>query len=88
MSRHLTGGTESRLPPGDRSVARVELLTMAALAVSTAVAATAVSIGIARADVLGSVANGGNTPLFVMLCVLLAASIALAPRMKRKPQRH
>jgi hypothetical protein len=58
---------------------------MAALALSTAVAATAVSIGIARADVLGSVANGGSTPVAVTLGILLlAVTGALAPRMVRQ----
>jgi len=43
---------------GHRSVAFVELITTAALALSTAVAVTAVSIGIARADVVGAAAKG------------------------------
>lgn len=48
-----------------RSIAFVELITTAALALSTAVAVTAVSIGMARADVLGSVANGDSAPLAI-----------------------
>ncbi len=41
-----------------RPVAPVELITTVLLALSTVVAATAVSIGIARADVLGIRADG------------------------------
>jgi hypothetical protein len=41
------------------------LIASAALAVSTAVAATVVSMGIARADMLGGVANGDNAPFAV-----------------------
>jgi hypothetical protein len=58
-----------------RSVACVELITTAALALSTAIAATAVSMGIARADVVGAVANGDSAPFAVALLIglLLAA---------------
>jgi len=48
-----------------RSIACVELITTAALALSTAVAVTAVSIGIARADVIGAVVTGDATPLAI-----------------------
>jgi hypothetical protein len=57
-----------------RSTACVELLTTAALAVSTAVAMTAVSIGIARADVAGAVVAGDGTPFAVALCIGLLLS--------------
>jgi hypothetical protein len=50
-----------------RSTACVELLATAGLAVSTAVAMTAVSIGIARADVAGAVASGDGMPFAVAL---------------------
>ena len=49
-----------------RSVALVELITTAALALSTAVAATAVSIGMARAEVAG-VAGDQSTGFAVAL---------------------
>src|SRR5947208_11595834 len=70
------------------SIAFVELITTAALALSTAVAATAVSIGIARADVLGAVTHGDTTPLAIALCFglllvamgALTAVVALASR--------
>jgi hypothetical protein len=52
-----------------RHVAFVELFTTAALAVSTAVAVTAVSIGIARADVIGAVAKGDSTSLAIALFI-------------------
>jgi hypothetical protein len=51
--------------PKHRAIAPVELLTTAALALSTAVAVTAVSIGMARADVIGSVGNGDSAPLAI-----------------------
>ena len=78
---------EAPTPP-QRPIALIELITTAALALSTAVAATAVSIGIARADVLGAVTHGDTTPLAIALCfgLLLAtmgvftALVALAPR--------
>jgi hypothetical protein len=52
-----------------RHVAFVELITTAGLAVSTAVAVTAVSIGIARADVLGAVAKGDSAPFAIALFI-------------------
>ena len=56
MSNDLSGGAEleraTPVPtPDHRPVAFVELITTAALALSTAVAITAVSIGMARAGV-------------------------------------
>lgn len=79
-----------RQPPAPkrRSVAVVELIATAALAVSTAVAVTAVSIGIARADVLGVVAKGDATPFAVALSLgllfsalgVLTAIVAVGPR--------
>src|SRR5438093_11633382 len=57
-----------------RSIVFVELITTAALALSTAIAVTAVSIGIARADVVGAVANGDSTPFAVALLIGLLLS--------------
>ena len=48
-----------------RSILFVELVTTAALALSTAVAVTAVSIGMARADVLGAVKHGDGASLAI-----------------------
>ena len=57
-----------------RSIAFVELMTTAALALSTAIAVTAVSIGIARADVVGVVAKGDGAPLAIALFIGLLLS--------------
>jgi hypothetical protein len=54
---------EGRSGARHRSVAVVELITTAALAFSTAVAVTAVSIGMARADVVGGAAHAGGMAL-------------------------
>jgi len=88
--RRLIARVEVRQPsaPKRRSIAAVELLTTAALALSTAVAVTAVSIGIARADVLGVVTHGDATPFAIALSFVLLLSamgvltaiIALGPR--------
>jgi hypothetical protein len=74
--------------PRHRTIAVVELITTAALALSTAIAATAVSIGIARADVVGTIAGGGGAPFAVALLIgvllsamaALSATAALGPR--------
>jgi hypothetical protein len=82
MSRKLTrySGIEQEhrqaCAPRHRSIAFVELITTAALALSTAVAVTAVSIGIARADVVGSVAKGNGAPFAVALLIGLLLSAA------------
>src|ERR1700716_38724 len=67
--------------PKHRSIAFVELILTAAPALSTAVAVTAVSIVIARADVLGAVTNGDATPLAIALSfgLLLPPLSALTP---------
>jgi F0F1-type ATP synthase membrane subunit a len=57
-----------------RPVASVELITTAALALSTVVAVTAVSIGIARADVVGSVAKGASAPFAIAVFIGLLLS--------------
>ena len=83
---------DSRLAsaPKHRSIAFVELILTAALALSTAVAVTAVSIGIARADVLSAVTHGDATPLAVALSfgLLLAAMSALTAIMAGDPRRQ
>ena len=74
--------------PKHRSIAFVELILTAALALSTAVAVTAVSIGIARADVLGTVAKGDSAPFAIALFIGLlfaamgglTAIVAVSPR--------
>jgi hypothetical protein len=82
LSRKLPGraGVEREASqataPKHRSIAFVELVTTAALALSTAVAVTAVSIGIARADVVGSVAKGNGAPFAVALLIALLLSAA------------
>ena len=79
MPNELTAGIEQEARAASarkrRSIVRVELLTTAALALSTAIAVTAVSIGIARADVIGAVTNGDGVPFAVALFIglLLAA---------------
>ena len=55
--------------PRHRSITLVELIITAALALSTAVAVTAVSLGMARADVVGAMTNGDGTPLAIALCI-------------------
>jgi hypothetical protein len=92
MSRLNPCGAEQEgrhaLAPWHRSIAFVELITTAALALSTAVAVTAVSIGIARADPVGIVASAQTAPFAVALLLAsllsglgaLTAIIALNPR--------
>jgi hypothetical protein len=77
MFRGLTGAGcrhEKPTAPKHRSIAFVELITTAALALSTAVAVTAVSIGIARADMVGSVARGDGAPLAIAIFIGLLLS--------------
>ncbi|MBX9772962.1 MAG: hypothetical protein K2Y71_01010 [Xanthobacteraceae bacterium] len=57
--------TESRKRP----VAWMEWIATVSLALSTVVAATAVSIGIARADVFGLRADGDVAPLAIALLI-------------------
>jgi len=95
MPSPLTGRTgikhEARhgAAPRHRSIALVELITTVALALSTAVAVTAVSIGIARADVVDAVARGDGVPLAIALCItlLLAAMGGLTAIIARDPRR-
>jgi hypothetical protein len=79
---------EARRASAPRHIACVELVTTAALALSTAVAITAVSIGIARADVLGTVANGDSAPFAIALFIglLLSAMGGLTAIMAADPR--
>lgn len=63
---------------GERETARpVELFATLALALSTLVAVTAVSIGIARADAIAPGASSDAAPLTIALCVgLLFAAMS------------
>jgi hypothetical protein len=63
----------------------VELIITAALALSTAVAATAVSIGIARADMIGAVTRSDPPFAVVLLLAMTLGAIGtlsavIAPR--------
>ena len=72
-----------------RPVAWVELIATLSLALSTVVAATAVSIGIARADVFGMRAAGDPASLAVALLIglLLLAMGGLTAVMASGPKR-
>jgi hypothetical protein len=76
--------TESR----SRPVALVELITTAALALSTVVAATAVSIGMARADVFGFRTDGDPSPFAIaaLIGLLLLAMGGLTAIMASSPK--
>jgi hypothetical protein len=76
MSQELIGArcAHKRQATRHRSITYVELITTAALALSTAIAVTAVSIGIARADVIGTVAKGDGAPLAIAIFVGLLLS--------------
>ena len=71
-----------------RPAALVELITTAALALSTVVAATAVSIGMARADVFGFRTDGDPAPLAIALLIglLLLAMGGLTAVMASGPK--
>ena len=75
--------------PKHRSIAFVELITTAALVLSTAIAVTAVSIGMARADVLGAVTSGDRTPFAIALFfgLLLSAMGVLTAIVAGSPRR-
>jgi hypothetical protein len=76
MSRELSAECRQGRPPAGkhRSIAFGELSTTAALALSTAVAVTAVSIGIARADVADAVVKGDGAPLAIAVFIGLLLS--------------
>jgi hypothetical protein len=94
MSRNLTRYTgiehehRQACSPRHRSIAFVELITTAALALSTAVAVTAVSIGIARAEMVGTVAKADGAPFAIALLIglLLSAMGALTAFMAVGPR--
>jgi hypothetical protein len=71
-----------------RPVALVGLITTAALALSTIVAATAVSIGMARADVFGFRTDGDPAPFAIALLIglLLLAMGGLTAIMASGPK--
>ena len=78
MSQAFTPSSGATSPPATggkhRSILFVELVTTAALALSTAVAVTAVSIGMARADVLGAVKHGDGASLAIAVFIALLFS--------------
>jgi hypothetical protein len=57
-----------------RSIALVELITTASLALSTAVAMTAVSLGIARAELVDGVIKADGAPFAIALIIGLLFS--------------
>ena len=63
--------TRQGCAPRQRPIAVVELIITAALALSTVVAVTAVSIGIARAEVAGDVAKSASLPFAIALSIAL-----------------
>jgi hypothetical protein len=71
-----------------RPAVPVELITTVLLALSTMVAATAVSIGIARADVAGIRADGDPAPFAIALLIglLLLAMGGLTAMMTGGPK--
>jgi len=73
MSKIVGVGSDHETPdataPSDRPVAPVELIATVALAILTLVAVTAVSIGIARADVFGARADGDGASLAIALFI-------------------
>jgi hypothetical protein len=74
--------------PAGRPVACVELIATVALALSTLIAVTIVSIGIARADVFGAAADPDGAPLAIALFIglLLSAMGGLTALMAREPR--
>lgn len=69
---------QSERPVEPKPIVLAELIASVALALSTVVAATAVSIGIARAETVGALADGGGGQLSVALVVgLFLASVGV-----------
>jgi hypothetical protein len=71
--------------PRHRSIT-IELIITAALPLSTAVAATAVSIGIARADMIGAMSHSDPPFAIVLLVAMMLGAIGtlsavIAPRL-------
>jgi hypothetical protein len=91
MSIHTGTAHESQSPPMAASSSRpVELFATVALALSTLVAVTAVSIGIARADVLSTRIDADAAPLAIALFMglLLAAMGGLTAFMAENRKSH
>jgi glycerol uptake facilitator-like aquaporin len=84
---HATSGASASK---HRPVASVELIATVALALLTLVAVTAVSIGIARADVFGARAHADAAPLAIALFIglLLSAMGGLTALMAGEPTRR
>lgn len=92
----LTGKVGFASPVTERKLsarrnAGVELIATVALAISLAIAASAVSIGVARAQSFGAVAHSDNAPLLiaVLLGLLLAGMgglTAVAARDRKPPE--
>ena len=61
--------------PRQRPIALVELIITAALVLSTAVAVTAVSIGIARAEVVGAVSQGEGISIALGLLLIAVGGL-------------
>ena len=77
MLRNKEGAYDDRLAAADarkRPIAPVELVATIALALSTVIAVTAVTIGIARADALNMQADGGQGTLAIALLIGLLLS--------------
>jgi hypothetical protein len=73
---HTNRSAQAQCDGGEqRSFLLVALFTTAGLALSTAVAVTAVSIGMARADVIGSVAHGDGTSLAITIFMTVLFSL-------------
>jgi Na+/pantothenate symporter len=70
-----------------RSVALVELITTASLALSTGVAITAVSLGIARAGVVDSVVQGDSGLFIIALIIGLFSAMGGLTAIVTGPQR-
>jgi hypothetical protein len=68
-SQGFSAPTASALGEKRRSVALAELMTIIGLTLSTIIAATVVSVGIARADVVGNVIDNEGS-LFIIALLL------------------
>jgi F0F1-type ATP synthase membrane subunit a len=94
MSKSLGAQFQHATPdaaaPKHRPVATVELIATVALALSTLVAVTVVSIGIARADVFGARADVDAAPFAIALFIglLLTTMGGLTVLMTSEPTRH
>ena len=75
--------TRQGCAPRQRPIALVELIITAALVLSTAVAVTAVSIGMARAEMVGAVNNGEGIPFAIALGLLLAPAGGITASLRR-----